>query len=166
MYTALFSATQKIEMFLKIRTDRAVLVREEGSKTPAPPLQPIRLGAQGHPWVRFVAYPNTINLTEAIFKFPSQSRDMGARRGDPIGPPGGKKWWKFFFFIFSIFTIGMDEWMSVVTGYQLFLRSAFFFHGKILGWIRRVEKRKTSKISRSAIVHQSISRKTKATFPP
>ena len=60
----------------------------------------------------------------------------------------------------------MDKCMSLATGYQLFLRSALYFHEKILGWIRRVEKRKTWKISRSAIVHQSIFRKTKATFPP
>ena len=57
----------------KTRTNEVDLVCFEGLKTPAPPLQqPILLGAQRHPWARFVAYCNAINL-EAIFEFPPQT---------------------------------------------------------------------------------------------
>ena len=57
-------------------TDEAVFVGVEEPKTPAPPLQPILLILQGHLGVRFVAYASTINVTEAIFEFPSLTRDM------------------------------------------------------------------------------------------
>ena len=57
------------------------LVRVEGAKTPAPPpLQPIPLGVQRHPYARLVAHPNTINLTEAIFEFPPQTWDIKLQR--------------------------------------------------------------------------------------
>ena len=40
---------------------------------PPPPLQPTPHGAQKHPKARFVAYLNTINLTEAIFSIASSN---------------------------------------------------------------------------------------------
>ena len=53
-------------------TDEAVFVGVEGPKMPAPPpLQPILLISQGHLGMRFVAYASKINVTEAIFEFPS-----------------------------------------------------------------------------------------------
>ena len=57
-------------------TDEAVFVGVEGPKTPAPPLQPIPLRLQRHLGMRIVSYASTIDVTEAIFEFPSKSRDM------------------------------------------------------------------------------------------
>ena len=61
-------------------TDRAVILRVEGAKTPAPPLQLTPPGVQGHLGVRLIADLNTINLTEAIFEFPFNTRDMEGER--------------------------------------------------------------------------------------
>ena len=48
----------------------------EGVKRIAPPLQPTQMDAQGHPWVRFVAYGILFNVIEAIFEFPFHSGDI------------------------------------------------------------------------------------------
>ena len=65
---------------LLFSTDRAVKLRVEGAKTPAPPLQLTPLGVQGHSGARFVPEVNAIILIEAIFEFPSYTRDMEEER--------------------------------------------------------------------------------------
>ena len=52
------------------------IVGADAPKTPAPPPYSLHHWAQSLQGARFVAYPNTVNLTEAILEFPSPTRDM------------------------------------------------------------------------------------------